>query len=77
MFPKIGDRVKRAEQSGLFEVTDVNVPAHTVSLKAADGQGLVSRYVPWTELKPQCAGCCGHCEATHEHSAGSEIKDES
>jgi hypothetical protein len=77
MFPKIGDRVQRVERSGLFEVTDINVTSRTVSLKSADGEGLLSRYVPWTELKPQSASCSGCCEATREHPAGAEIKDNS
>ena len=53
--PKIGDRVGTAEQSGLFEVVDVNMLMQTVNLKATDGQGHVTRNVPWTSLKFQGA----------------------
>jgi hypothetical protein len=53
--PKIGDRVGTAEQSGLFEVADVNMLMQTVNLKATDGSGHVTRNVPWTSLKFQGA----------------------
>jgi hypothetical protein len=49
--PKIGDRVGMGEQSGLFEVVDVNMLMQTANLKATDGQGHVTRNVPWTSLK--------------------------
>ena len=49
--PKRGDRVGMAEQSGLFEVVDVNMLMQTANLKATDGQGHVTRNVPWTSLK--------------------------
>ena len=49
--PKIGDRVGMVEQSGLFEVVDVNMLMQTANLKATDGQGHVTRNVPWTSLK--------------------------
>jgi hypothetical protein len=51
--PKIGDRVGMLEQSGsgLFEVVDVNMLMQTANLKATDGQGHVTRNVPWTSLK--------------------------
>jgi hypothetical protein len=39
------------EQSGLFEVVDVNMLMQTANLKATDGQGHVTRNVPWTSLK--------------------------
>jgi hypothetical protein len=54
-FPKIGDCVGRIEQSGLFEVVDVNLQMQTANLKPTDGQGHVTRYVPWTSLKFQVA----------------------
>jgi hypothetical protein len=54
-FPKIGDCVGRVEQSGLFEVVDVNMLMQTASLKGTDGQDHVTRYVPWTSLKIQGA----------------------
>ena len=53
--PKIGNRVGIAEQAGLFEVVDVNTLMQTASLKATDGQGHVTRNVPWTSLKFQGA----------------------
>ena len=49
--PKKGDRVGMVEQSGLFEVVDVNMLMQTANLKATDGQGHVTRNVPWTSLK--------------------------
>jgi hypothetical protein len=49
--PKIGDRVGMVEQSGLFEVVDVNLLMQTANLKATDGQGHITRNVPWTSLK--------------------------
>ena len=54
-FPKIGDRVGRVEESGLFEVMDVHLLMQTANLKASDGQDHVTRYVPWTSLKFQGA----------------------
>jgi hypothetical protein len=49
--PKIGDRVEIVEQSGLFEVVDVNMLMQTADVKATDGQGHITRNVPWTSLK--------------------------
>ena len=49
--PKIGDRVGMIEQSGLFDVVDVNMLMQTANLKATDGQGHITRNVPWTSLK--------------------------
>lgn len=49
--PKIGDRVGMASQSGKFEIVDVNMLMQTASLKATDGEGHVTRNVPWTSLK--------------------------
>jgi len=51
--PKIGDRVGMFEQSGLFEVVDVNMLMQTANLKSLEGQDCVTRYVPWTSLKSQ------------------------
>ena len=51
--PKRGDHVGMAEQSGVFEVVDVNTLMQTANLKAMDGQGHVTRNVPWTSLKFQ------------------------
>jgi hypothetical protein len=53
--PKRGNRVGMAEQSGLFEVVDVNQLMQTADLKSTDGQGHVTRNVPWTSLKFQGA----------------------
>jgi hypothetical protein len=53
--PKIGNRVGIDGQSGLFEVVDVNTLMQTANLKATDGQGHVTRVVPWTSLKFQGA----------------------
>ena len=49
--PKRGDRVGIAQQEGVFEVVDVNSLMHTVNVKSTDGQGHVTRDVPWTSLK--------------------------
>ena len=51
--PKRGDRVGMAEQAGLFEGADVNMLMQTANLKSTDGQGHVTRNVPWTSLKFQ------------------------
>jgi hypothetical protein len=51
--PKRGDRVGMADQSDLFEVVDVNMLMQTANLKSTDGQGHVTRNVPWTSLKFQ------------------------
>ena len=53
--PKRGDRVGVVEQSGLFEVVDVNMLMQTANLKTTDGQGHITRNVPWTSLKFQGA----------------------
>jgi hypothetical protein len=53
--PKIGDRVRMDEQTGLFDVVDVNLLMQTVNLKGIDGAGHVTRNVPWTSLKSQSA----------------------
>ena len=53
--PKIGNRVGMEEQSGLFEVVDVNMLMQTANLKSTDGKGHVTRNVPWTSLKFQGA----------------------
>jgi hypothetical protein len=49
--PKIGNQVGILEQSSQFEVVDVNMLMQTANLKATDGQGHVTRNVPWTSLK--------------------------
>ena len=49
--PKIGDRVGMVEQPGLFEVVAVNMLMQAANLKSTDGQGHLTRNVPWTSLK--------------------------
>lgn len=49
--PRMGNRVEMLGESGLFEVVDVNMLMQTANLKATDGQGHVTRNVPWTSLK--------------------------
>ena len=49
--PKRGDRVSLAEQEGVFEVADINSLMQTANLKTTDGQGHITRNVPWTSLK--------------------------
>jgi hypothetical protein len=53
--PKRGDRVGMAEQSGLFEVVDINTLMQTANLKSTDGQGHITWNVPWPSLKFQDA----------------------
>ena len=50
--PKRGDRVSVAQQEGVFEVAEINSLMQTANLKSTDGQGHVTRNVPWTSLKP-------------------------
>jgi hypothetical protein len=50
--PKRGDRVAMAQQDGVFEVADINSLMQTANLKTTDGQGHITRNVPWTALKP-------------------------
>jgi hypothetical protein len=50
--PKRGDRLGIAQQEGVFEVADINSLMQTVNLKSTDGQGHITRNVPWTSLKP-------------------------
>jgi hypothetical protein len=50
--PKRGDRVAMAQQEGVFEVADINSLMQTANLKLTDGQGHITRNVPWTALKP-------------------------
>ena len=50
--PKRGDRVAMAQQEGVFEVDDINSLMQTANLKLTDGQGHITRNVPWTALKP-------------------------
>jgi hypothetical protein len=50
--PKRGDRVTVDQQEGVFEVADINSLMQTANLKTTDGQGHITRNVPWTSLKP-------------------------
>ena len=50
--PKRGDRVAMSMQEGVFEVADINSLMQTANLKSTDGQGHITRNVPWTSIKP-------------------------
>jgi len=50
--PKRGERVSSIQQEGVFEVADINSLMQTANLKSTDGQGHITRNVPWTALKP-------------------------
>ena len=50
--PKRGERVSLIQQEGVFEVADINSLMQTANLKSTDGQGRITRNVPWTSLKP-------------------------
>ena len=50
--PKRGDHVAMVQQEGVFEVADINSLMQTANLKTTDGQGHITRNVPWTALKP-------------------------
>jgi hypothetical protein len=50
--PKRGDRVAMSMQDGVFEVADINSLMQTANLKSTDGQGHITKNVPWTSLKP-------------------------
>ena len=52
MAPKRGDRVALIQQEGVFEVADINSLMQTANLKTTDGQGHITRNVPWTAIKP-------------------------
>jgi hypothetical protein len=52
MAPKRGDRVALTQQEGVFEVADINSLMQTANLKTTDGQGHITRNVPWTAIKP-------------------------
>jgi hypothetical protein len=49
--PKRGDLVETTTQAGKFEVSDINSLMQTANLKTTDGQGHVTRNVPWTTIK--------------------------
>jgi len=50
--PKKGDRVGMDQQEGVYEVAEINSLMQTANLKLTDGQGHITRNVPWTSLKP-------------------------
>jgi hypothetical protein len=50
--PKRGERVAMLQQEGVFEVADINSLMQTANLKTTDGQGHITRNVPWTAIKP-------------------------
>ena len=50
--PKRGERVSTTQQDGVFEVADINSLMQTANLKSTDGQGRITRNVPWTSLTP-------------------------
>jgi hypothetical protein len=50
--PKRGDHVITLQLEGVFEVADINSLMQTANLKSTDGQGHITRNVPWTALKP-------------------------
>ena len=50
--PKRGDRVAMLQKEGVFEVADINSLMQTANLKTTDGQGHITRNVPWTAIKP-------------------------
>ena len=50
--PKRGERVGMLQQEGVFEVADINSLMQTANLKSTDGQGHITRNVPWTSIKP-------------------------
>lgn len=49
--PKIGHRAGFAQKEGVFEVVDINTLMQTADLKSTDGEGHVTRHVPWASLK--------------------------
>ena len=49
--PKRGEHVEVADQAGKFEIADVNTLMQTVNVKSMDGEGHVTRNIPWTSLK--------------------------
>jgi hypothetical protein len=49
--PKRNDRVGIAGQEGVFEVADINSLMQTANLRSTDGQGHITRNIPWTSLK--------------------------
>jgi hypothetical protein len=50
--PKRGDRVSLTQQEGVYEVEAINSLMQTANLKSTDGQGHITRNVPWTSLRP-------------------------
>ncbi len=50
--PKRGEQVRMDGQEGVFEVAEINSLMQTANLKLLDGQGHITRNVPWTSLRP-------------------------
>ena len=50
--PKQGERVRSAQQDGVFEVVGVNALMQTANIRLVDGTGHVIPNVPWTAIKP-------------------------
>jgi hypothetical protein len=48
--PKRGDRVGMGQRLGVGEVVDINSLMRTANVKSTDGQGRITRNVPWTSL---------------------------
>ncbi|MBZ5642112.1 MAG: hypothetical protein LAO19_05085 [Acidobacteriia bacterium] len=49
--PKRGEHVRLENQEGVFEIAEINSLMQTANLKLMDGQGHITRNVPWTSLK--------------------------
>jgi hypothetical protein len=50
--PKVGEHVTTEQMEGVYEVAGINSLMQTANLKSTDGQGHITRNVPWTSLKP-------------------------
>jgi hypothetical protein len=48
--PRRGDRVGMGQRLGVCEVVGINSLMHTANVKSTDGQGRITRNVPWTSL---------------------------
>jgi hypothetical protein len=49
--PRVGSHVEVVGHSAMQIVVDINLLMQTVNVKATDGEGHVTRNVPWTSLK--------------------------
>jgi hypothetical protein len=50
--PKNGQRVRSAQQEGIFEVVFVNSLMQTANIRLIDGTAHVVPNIPWTALTP-------------------------